>query len=738
MTCLSYIVHLENRVQDLENHLRTGASQDSPDTHARVDIGRVSRDPAPAPAGPVTGNLPTNNTFTPAIDKTRKHGSQRREGSPSADDRHSSKRARLQSPQEAAHAVSETAFTTESPHIYSVPAGGGSSSVRLPSFARAIPGVRPAQLPDRTVAHELVEPYFQRSNCQFPILDQTEFMELFDRIFAGGTVAHAPGDLFVLNIVLAMGKRLQISSQLCNPTSRLHTSDHNSSGEGAEGPENYYNAAVNHLEFYLSASTSRCDNLVPLMELRAVLLICALALMMPIASGIWYTVSIAVRLAVDLGLYREDAEVSHGRSSSIPYSSESITNLKRRLWWCVYSLDRMICTCTERPFSIADEVINTRFPSLLASSGISGTVTQRPAFRVGSRLVAQHYFEYRRLQSEILQVVQNREIRNAFDRNDPNESSAPPRPPISSFLLSASTYEEWRSTMAQKLQDWRASAPMAQDTGVESATEFFDMNYWQAIMMLFRPSMELPNMLKQKLGTTHKIICRGQGHAGQQDEEAVFLTLADAGQHILRLYRRLQRRRLLSYPYLATHHLFLSAIVLLYSFWHSPAIRRTTSVEELDFLMLGACSVLDTLTHLCPPAEHCSEILGTMSRNTLEMRFPDSSEFPASPALFSDYHEMAFTKSGDEDDLKKQHHAVIPVNNDGHVSPGHSRPPSGFAGDESQDGILRPLDLSTTQEQDQDQDQGFNWEDHDYLHFDLGENYPSLVEPFEEFYFGLD
>ena len=112
--------------------------------------------------------------------------------------------------------------------------------------------------------------------------------------------------------------------------------------------------------------------------------------------------------------------------------------------------------------------------------------------------------------------------------------------------------------MAQKLEDWRTSAPMAQETGVESATEFFDMNYWQAIMMLFRPSMDLPNMLKQKFGTTHKIICRGQGLASQQDEEAVFLTLADAGQHILRRYRRLQRRRLLSYPYLATHHLFLS------------------------------------------------------------------------------------------------------------------------------------------------------------------------------------
>jgi len=44
----------------------------------------------------------------------------------------------------------------------------------------------------------------------------------------------------------------------------------------------------------------------------------------------------------------------------------------------------------------------------------------------------------------------------------------------------------------------------------------------------------------------------------QEDEERVFLKVAEAGQKVLKLYRQLHRVHLVNYTFLATHHLFMA------------------------------------------------------------------------------------------------------------------------------------------------------------------------------------
>jgi len=102
-----------------------------------------------------------------------------------------------------------------------------------------------------------------------------------------------------------------------------------------------------------------------------VLLLAGFALLRPVAPGLWYIVGVAVRLAVDLGLHYEDGVGIDGsasddqRARNVEVKEEGYTttgagsgkidakergrrqwvrDLRRRLWWCVYSLDRLVST----------------------------------------------------------------------------------------------------------------------------------------------------------------------------------------------------------------------------------------------------------------------------------------------------------------------------------------------------------------------------------------------------------
>lgn len=73
----------------------------------------------------------------------------------------------------------------------------------------------------------------------------------------------------------------------------------------------------------------------------------------PSNSGIWYMIGLAMRTAIDLGLHRE----AHYTSLK-PYQCQ----LRRRLFWTVYFLDRIVAVSLGRPVSIADQDIDANMP----------------------------------------------------------------------------------------------------------------------------------------------------------------------------------------------------------------------------------------------------------------------------------------------------------------------------------------------------------------------------------------
>ena len=184
------------------------------------------------------------------------------------------------------------------------------------------PNMKPAPFPDRDLGSKLVHLYFEYANPQIPILHRGEFMNLFRRAYAAKDRQRSARELYMLNIVFAIGAGIILpdSSSKKRSDGSWRTSSVKEEPDSPPAkklkpsslerqPEEYHASAMMYLESFL-ASTPATDR--PegfgggLEQLQAVLLLAGFALLRPVAPGLWYIIGVAVRLGVDLGLHFED------------------------------------------------------------------------------------------------------------------------------------------------------------------------------------------------------------------------------------------------------------------------------------------------------------------------------------------------------------------------------------------------------------------------------------------------
>lgn len=471
----------------------------------------------------------------------------------------------------------------------------GSASLRESAFGlQTKPVFKQAPFPERELGLKLVNLYFEHTNPQLPILHRGEFMLLFDRVYSSADYRKTPREAYLLNIVFAIGAGIILDSSGKDSRSFAKGGKTSHDTEASQKksrfsnqqahPEEYHASAIIHLESFLGSSSSLDITDSPgggLEELQAVLLLAGFALLRPVAPGLWYIAGVAMRLAVDLGLHHEDGEelVSTedlSQSNSVAGSTRDgiadkadpgrrqwDRDLRRRLWWTTYSIDRLVSTAVGRPNGISDQVCTTEFPTRLddkfiARSGFTDPAGSSPA--PSAKVVAHHYFRLRLLQSEIVHVLQCRTAARARTAKtspvNPFLYNTLPSPYIQKFP----GFSQWRTDVDRRLWEWKTSAPSQQDAGVQFSPLFFDLNYWQTVITLFQPSLSAPPALAHTVPPIDDgISSRQDGHESEEgDAEFIYLKVAEAGQKVLKLYRQLHRVHLVNYTYLATHHLFMA------------------------------------------------------------------------------------------------------------------------------------------------------------------------------------
>lgn len=224
------------------------------------------------------------------------------------------------------------------------------------------PTIKPAPFPEKDLGYRLTELYFEHANPQIPVLHRPEFMSLFERVYATDHKKRTARELYLLNIVFAIGSGIIMESPHVEQTMAATESTSDDSKPPSKKrarmanqqhqPEEYHASAIIHLESFLGSSPATEGVGGGLEELQAVLLLAGLALLRPVAPGLWYIIGVAVRLSIDLGLHFEDlddeldtratyddsTDESGQSTSNGPGRKQWTRDLRRRLWWCVFSM----------------------------------------------------------------------------------------------------------------------------------------------------------------------------------------------------------------------------------------------------------------------------------------------------------------------------------------------------------------------------------------------------------------
>ncbi|CAK5275757.1 unnamed protein product [Mycena citricolor] len=203
----------------------------------------------------------------------------------------------------------------------------------------ALPGAEQVEYPPRDLADKLVGAYFSRLHFLNPVIDKPSFLRKYNFLIEN-THDHsfARAETPFLALVFAV---FACAARLVEDD-RLTTGD--SQDDGGMGMVYYERALILQ---YISHADIQVDHVQCFLLLSTFL--CAVNCL----PQAWILVGQAVRTGQDLGLHR-----SPRRLTITPIEKET----RRKVWWGVYALDRMLALALGRPLGVNDFDCDVEYP----------------------------------------------------------------------------------------------------------------------------------------------------------------------------------------------------------------------------------------------------------------------------------------------------------------------------------------------------------------------------------------
>ncbi|CAG8890278.1 unnamed protein product [Penicillium egyptiacum] len=381
----------------------------------------------------------------------------------------------------------------------------------------------------------LVDTFFQRVHPRYPFLDEVSLRDLFRQTTRDKD--HNAHNLFLLYMVYAIAAR---TIQL-HPEMRRCTS-----------PETYFTRALRHIDSALASQS--------LQRVQALLLIAVYLLRTPsnVSNlGSWHIIGLAIRHAVEMGLHR------NLRDSRARQLNEDDLNLRNRVFWSAYVLDRAVSLTLGRPFALAEHEIDV------------------PVHDSRKYQSFTHMCHLRRLESRIHREIFGADVQEASDEK-----------------IDCFRYE---------LDAWRLLAPVPvyvssvlPGYSMYDTKEFFDIQYSKALRMLLQ----------------RRITMAKNETEGDALKTVEYLTLsARAAGDICQHYKVLHQRRPLGWNLLALHSIFTAGLTLLYSTWTRKERPDLVALEDIR-----ACSsVLFAISEQWPSTKRFRDIFETLTREMMDI-----------------------------------------------------------------------------------------------------------------------
>ncbi|EJD53845.1 hypothetical protein AURDEDRAFT_110574 [Auricularia subglabra TFB-10046 SS5] len=201
----------------------------------------------------------------------------------------------------------------------------------------ALPGAHEVEWPERDLADKLIDAYFERFHFLLPVLDKISFLEDYNRLMDENASHDEAGFMSVVFAVFACAARFVEDPRLTEGVS---------AEEGGVGMI-YYERAM--ILYYIGNTQGNTQ----LAQVQAFVLLASFLCSVNCLPQAWLLVGQAVRTAQDLGLHRSPRQL---RLKLVK------KELRRKVWWSVYVLDRMLAVALGRPLGIEDVDCDVELP----------------------------------------------------------------------------------------------------------------------------------------------------------------------------------------------------------------------------------------------------------------------------------------------------------------------------------------------------------------------------------------
>ncbi|RMY11521.1 hypothetical protein D0867_08053 [Hortaea werneckii] len=200
-----------------------------------------------------------------------------------------------------------------------------------------LPSGTTKELPPRYAAASLIQHYLNNIFTLVPVFEEASFYGSVDNTYAQDTRKADPFDHWVVRMVLAIASASM---------SEQRGDQHYLEGIG------HVCAALSHAEGVLHPGS--------ISSVQALVMLTEYAMLDPHHFDSWSLIGAASRAMVDLGLHTDPPK-------GTPMTKGKL-DLRRRVFWCVYVLDRSTSLVQTRAFSFSDDSVRVKIPFTKAPS----------------------------------------------------------------------------------------------------------------------------------------------------------------------------------------------------------------------------------------------------------------------------------------------------------------------------------------------------------------------------------
>ncbi|KDQ10040.1 hypothetical protein BOTBODRAFT_178587 [Botryobasidium botryosum FD-172 SS1] len=228
-------------------------------------------------------------------------------------------------------------------------------SLRFGSRIRALPHQEEVEYPPRDLADKLVSAYFTNFHHTLPVVDKLRFMTKYTRLMECHQIpTHSDaGFVSLVFAVFACAARFVDDERVTGKAGGSSNGNENGgepkgAGVGEDGGLGmvYYERAM--ILYYIGQTASQ------LAHVQAFVLLSSFLASINSLPQAWLLCGQAIRIAQDLGLHRSPRNL---------YALKPIEmEIRRKVWWCVYGLDRMLAVALGRPLGINDDDCDAELP----------------------------------------------------------------------------------------------------------------------------------------------------------------------------------------------------------------------------------------------------------------------------------------------------------------------------------------------------------------------------------------